>query len=72
MTQGASMNAGPTAFKLGLRGMPPEAESGLVERDIRLVTELRDARHVRICMWRTLRRPRRWRLCGRRGAMGCA
>ena len=35
---------GPTAFKLGLRGMPPEAESSLVERDIRLVTELRDAR----------------------------
>ncbi|HVZ83381.1 MAG TPA: dihydroorotase [Terracidiphilus sp.] len=44
LTQGASMNAGPTAFKLGLRGMPVEAESGLVERDIRLVTELRDAR----------------------------
>jgi dihydroorotase len=44
LTQGASMNAGPTAFKLGLRGMPPEAESGLVERDIRLVAELRDAR----------------------------
>jgi dihydroorotase len=44
MTQGASMNAGPTAFKLGLRGMLPEAESSLVERDIRLVTELRDAR----------------------------
>jgi dihydroorotase len=44
LTQGASMNAGPMAFKLGLRGMPPEAESGLVERDIRLVTELRDTR----------------------------
>jgi dihydroorotase len=44
LTQGASMNAGPTAFKLGLRGMPAEAESNLVERDIRLVTELRDAR----------------------------
>lgn len=40
----ASMNAGPMAFKLGLRGMPPEAESGMVERDIRLVTELRDSR----------------------------
>jgi dihydroorotase len=38
------MNAGPTAFRLGLRGMPVEAESGLVERDIRLVAELRDAR----------------------------
>lgn len=44
MTQGASMNAGPMAFKLGLRGMPSEAESGLVERDIRLVTELKDPR----------------------------
>jgi dihydroorotase len=38
----ASMNAGPTAFKLGLRGWPNEAESGIVERDIRLVSELRD------------------------------
>jgi dihydroorotase len=44
LTQGASMNTGPVAFKLGLRGMPAEAESGVVERDIRLVTELRDAR----------------------------
>ena len=44
MTQGASMNLGPVSFKLGLRGMPPEAESSLVERDIRLVTELREAR----------------------------
>ena len=43
-TQGSSMNAGPMAFKLGLRGMPAEAESSMVERDIRLVTELRDAR----------------------------
>jgi dihydroorotase len=40
----ASMNAGPVAFKLGLRGWPNEAESGIVERDIRLVTELREAR----------------------------
>jgi dihydroorotase len=40
MTGGCSMNAGPTAFRLGLRGMPPEAEYGLVERDIRLVSEL--------------------------------
>lgn len=44
LTQGASMNAGPMAFKLGLRGMPNEAESRIVERDIRLVGELRDAR----------------------------
>jgi dihydroorotase len=44
MTQGASMNLGPVSFRLGLRGMPTEAESSLVERDIRLVTELREAR----------------------------
>jgi dihydroorotase len=44
LTQGASMNLGPVSFRLGLRGMPPEAESGLVERDIRLLTELREAR----------------------------
>jgi dihydroorotase len=43
-TQGSSMNLGPVSFKLGLRGMPPEAESGMVERDIRLVAELRDTR----------------------------
>ena len=42
LTQGASMNLGPVSFKLGLRGMPAEAESSLVERDIRLVAELRD------------------------------
>jgi dihydroorotase len=40
----ASMNAGLTAFKLGLRGMINAAESSIVERDIRLVSELREAR----------------------------
>ncbi|HEX3436947.1 MAG TPA: dihydroorotase [Pseudacidobacterium sp.] len=44
MTGGCSMNAGPMAFRLGLRGMPIEAESNLVERDIRLVSELKDSR----------------------------
>src|ERR1039457_250351 len=44
LTEGASMNLGPMSFNLGLRGMPPEAESAIVERDIRLVTELRDSR----------------------------
>jgi dihydroorotase len=44
LTQGACMNAGAVAFRLGLRGMNAEAESSLVERDIRLVTELRDVR----------------------------
>jgi dihydroorotase len=37
------MNLGAASFRLGLRGMPPEAESGLVERDIRLISELRDS-----------------------------
>ena len=44
LTQDASMNLGPVSFKLGLRGMAPEAESSIVERDIRLVNELRDTR----------------------------
>jgi len=44
LTQGASMNLGAASFRLGLRGMPVEAESSMVERDIRLVTELRDPR----------------------------
>lgn len=44
LTGGCSMNAGPMAFRLGLRGMPVEAESGLVERDIRLLGEIHDAR----------------------------
>ena len=43
MTQGCSMNLGPVSFRLGLRGMVPEAESSLVERDIRLLSELRDS-----------------------------
>ncbi len=44
LTGGCSMNAGPVAFRLGLRGMPVEAESGLVERDIRLVAGLKESR----------------------------
>ncbi len=44
LTGGCSMNAGPVAFRLGLRGMPVEAESSLVERDIRLLAEINDAR----------------------------
>ena len=40
----ASMNLGTASFKLGLRGMAAEAESALVERDIRLVMELREQR----------------------------
>ncbi len=44
LTGGCSMNAGALAFRLGLRGMPIEAESGLVERDLRLLAELKDSR----------------------------
>ncbi|HEX5236181.1 MAG TPA: dihydroorotase [Silvibacterium sp.] len=44
LTGGCSMNAGPVAFRLGLRGMTVEAESGLVERDIRLLAEINDSR----------------------------
>jgi dihydroorotase len=44
LTAGCSMNAGALAFRLGLRGMPIEAESGLVERDLRLLAQVKDAR----------------------------
>ena len=37
LTGGCSMNAGPVAFRLGLRGMTIDAESRIVERDIRLL-----------------------------------
>lgn len=43
-TQGASMNAGALAFRLGLRGMSAEAESSIVERDIQLLAGLHDSR----------------------------
>jgi dihydroorotase len=43
LTGGCSMDAGPLAFRLGLRGMPIEAESGLVERDIALLRKVPDA-----------------------------
>src|SRR6185437_12215783 len=44
LTQGASMNAGAMAFRLGLRGMVAEAESGIVERDIELLKKIGDSR----------------------------
>jgi dihydroorotase len=40
LTGGCSMNAGPLAFRLGLRGMTVEAESKIVERDIRLLRDI--------------------------------
>jgi dihydroorotase len=46
MTAGATMNAGATAFRLGLRGWPVEAEASIVERDIHLAAETRAHYHV--------------------------
>src|SRR6202453_2852884 len=47
LTGGCSMNAGRVAFRLGLRGMPVEAESRIVERDIRLLREIERAEGLR-------------------------
>ena len=46
MTRDACMNSGPTAFRLGLRGWPGEAESSVVARDIRLAAETHGHLHV--------------------------
>jgi dihydroorotase len=46
LTAGCSMNLGPTSLRLGLRGMPVEAESRIVERDIRLARETGGHIHV--------------------------
>jgi len=47
LTVGCSMNAGPVAFRLGLRGMTVEAEARIVERDIRLLREIERSERVR-------------------------
>ena len=54
LTGGCSMNAGALAFRLGLRGMPVEAESGLVERDINLVRQVPNA-HLHVAHLSTKR-----------------
>jgi dihydroorotase len=46
LTSGATMNAGPVSFRLGLRGMPVEAEAGVVGRDIELAKKVRAHVHV--------------------------
>jgi dihydroorotase len=47
MTEHCSMNAGPTAFRLGLRGMTASAESFMVDRDVHLAQQFARARlHV--------------------------
>src|ERR1700685_2439376 len=46
-TEGCSMNDGPTAFRLGLRGMKDSAEAWVVERDVQLAQQFMGARlHV--------------------------
>jgi dihydroorotase len=46
-TAGCPMNDGPTAFRLGLRGMSGAAEASIVERDVRLAQQINGARlHV--------------------------
>jgi dihydroorotase len=47
LTGGCSMNAGTVAFRLGLRGMTVEAESSIVERDIRLLRDIESKEGLR-------------------------
>ncbi|HEY0162938.1 MAG TPA: dihydroorotase, partial [Edaphobacter sp.] len=47
LTGGCSMNAGPMAFRLGLRGMPVEAEAKIVERDLQLLREIEKSEGLR-------------------------
>src|SRR5437588_10811933 len=47
MTENASMHAGPTSFRLGLRAMPASAEAAIVDRDVTLAQQIRESRlHV--------------------------
>jgi len=47
LTENCSMHAGPTSFRLGLRAMPAAAEAAIVDRDVNLAQQIREARlHV--------------------------
>jgi dihydroorotase len=47
LTEHCSMNEGPTSFRLGLRGMPSNAEANIVDRDVTLAQQIRESRlHV--------------------------
>jgi dihydroorotase len=47
VTEGQSMNEGPTSFRLGLRGMSAAAEASVVDRDVNLAQQIRESRlHV--------------------------
>lgn len=47
LSNGALINAGPVAFRLGLRGYPAEAEWSIVQRDIRLLEDIERTEKVR-------------------------
>jgi dihydroorotase len=47
LSNGAVMNAGPVAFRLGLRGYPGEAEAKIVERDIELVRAIEENERIK-------------------------
>ncbi|MEO6803971.1 MAG: dihydroorotase [Granulicella sp.] len=47
LTGGCSMNFGPVAFRLGLRGMTVEAESQIVERDLQFLRDIEKVEHLR-------------------------
>lgn len=47
LTENCSMHAGPTSFRLGLRGMPAAAEASIVDRDVSLAQQIPSSRlHV--------------------------
>lgn len=47
VTENCSMQAGATSFRLGLRAMPASAEAAIVDRDVSLAQQIREARlHV--------------------------
>jgi dihydroorotase len=46
ISHACAINAGPTAFKLGLRGSPAEAESNIIMRDIDIARETGGHLHV--------------------------
>ncbi len=47
VTENCPMNAGPTSFRLGLRGWEPSAEASIVDRDVQLAQQMPNARlHV--------------------------
>ena len=45
MTENSSMNESSTSFRLGLRGMKPESESSIVDRDVHLAQQFTGTRY---------------------------